>query len=960
MALFVLMRSSRMSPSNKFRHSSVTLASLLAPCLLALGLAGCENGDRDWTVVTPTPLAAALLSIDGTSSHDVWAVGADKGGAGPLVLHYDGTAWSTVATHSLGTLWWVHAFSDGTVYAAGAASTILRWDGKTWTRMKTPGLAAHTVFGLWGRSPNDAYAVGSVSGRDGFVWHYDGTGWSVVEVPKDLPGDTSEAPGFFKVCGNQTDVWVVGSHGNLLHAAQGGTFTAVKTPTTQTLFTVAANDQFMVAVGGAGLGALIEAAPLVPPVDVTPPDAPLIQGVFLRPDGHGVASGADGTMYERVGGTWRRIDTGIKTAVQSLHAAWIDPDGGVWAVGGGVLSPALDGGVIFHGGSAIATYDPGSHVDGGTDLPPPAVCPAARIDPTPDKTIARRWNEQILGAIRTDLPRPGVHARNLFHLSTAMWDAWAAYDTVADGVFVNERLTATDVTAARNEAMSYAAYRVLDHRYAKQTGGAVSSACFAAFMTKLGYDPADMSATGATSRALGNRIGAAIIAATMNDGANEAANYADTTGWKASNPPLVIDLPGAAMTDPDHWQPLNINVAETQNGIVIPSGVQGYVGSNWDLVTPFAMVRPTPGLPYYDPGAAPMAAQPEMKDWLVDVIRREAELDATDGQMIDTSPGAMGNNPLGTNDGHGRTLNPVTGQAYAPQMVARGDFGRVLAEFWADGPKSETPPGHWNVLANAVVGGASFSRKLGGTGESLSPLEWDTKMYLALNSAVHDAAITSWGIKRLTTCARPISLIRYLAGLGQASDPALPHYDAKGLPLVPGLVELITAESSAPGQRHAQLARHIGELAVRGWRGEPGDRVNEVSGVAWIRALEWMPYQRRTFVTPAFPGFTSGHSTFSRAAAEVLTILTGSEFFPNGLAEFVAMPGALTFEHGPTTAVHLQWASYYDAADQAGQSRLWGGIHIQPDDFGGRRTGSLVGKDAAARALKFFDGSAVP
>ena len=60
----------------------------------------------------------------------------------------------------------------------------------------------------------------------------------------------------------------------------------------------------------------------------------------------------------------------------------------------------------------------------------------------------------------------------------------------------------------------------------------------------------------------------------------------------------------------------------------------------------------------------------------------------------------MGNNTLGTNDGTGHAVNPVTGQPYAPQIVPQADFGRVLAEFWADGPHSETPPGHWNVIAN--------------------------------------------------------------------------------------------------------------------------------------------------------------------------------------------------------------------------------------------------------------------
>jgi hypothetical protein len=336
--------------------------------------------------------------------------------------------------------------------------------------------------------------------------------------------------------------------------------------------------------------------------------------------------------------------------------------------------------------------------------------------------------------------------------------------------------------------------------------------------------------------------------------------------------------------------------------------------------------------------------------WVTELIRRSSQL-AVDAQTIDISPGAYGNNPLGSNAGTGRPLNPVTGQPYAPQVVPLGDFGRVMAEVWADGPKSETPPGHWNVIANQVFQNPLFVRKWKGAGEVLDPLAWDVRAYLALNGAVHDAAIAAWELKRSYLCSRPITHVRTSAARGQASDPALPSYDPRGLPLVPELIELVTAQTAAPGGRHEGFQNAVGQLVVRSWRGEPGD-VRTTSGVGWVRAVEWVPYQKRDFVTPAFPGFISGHSTFSRAAAEVLTELTGSAFFPGGLGE---LPGpALTFEAGPRQPVVLQWATYFDAADQAGQSRLWGGIHVEPDDFAGRRAGAQIGAAAFARAQTFF------
>src|SRR5665811_168606 len=86
-------------------------------------------------------------------------------------------------------------------------------------------------------------------------------------------------------------------------------------------------------------------------------------------------------------------------------------------------------------------------------------CPA--IANHPEWSVARRWDEAMLDAIRRALPAPTVHARNLFHVSAAMWDAWATYDPQPSGYFTHEKQTASDVTAARNEAISYAAYRCL-------------------------------------------------------------------------------------------------------------------------------------------------------------------------------------------------------------------------------------------------------------------------------------------------------------------------------------------------------------------------------------------------------------------------------------------------------------------------------------------------------------------
>lgn len=221
-------------------------------------------------------------------------------------------------------------------------------------------------------------------------------------------------------------------------------------------------------------------------------------------------------------------------------------------------------------------------------------------------------------------------------------------------------------------------------------------------------------------------------------------------------------------------------------------------------------------------------------------------------------------------------------------------------------------------------------------------LEWDVKVYFALNGALFDASIATWETKRLFNASRPITLIREMARLGQSGNPALPSFNAHGLPLENGVVELITAQFSATGQPHAHLAANVGQIAVRAWAGHPA-ATTEVGDVAWILGTRWLPYQQRNFVTPPFPGYSSGHSAFLRAAAEVLSGLTGSPYFPGGLAVTRAATDGtsfrLAFEFGPSETFNLPYATYFDAAADAGVSRIFGGIHPAFDDFPARVLG---------------------
>jgi len=182
----------------------------------------------------------------------------------------------------------------------------------------------------------------------------------------------------------------------------------------------------------------------------------------------------------------------------------------------------------------------------------------------------------------------------------------------------------------------------------------------------------------------------------------------------------------------------------------------------------------------------------------------------------------------------------------------------------------------------------------------------------------------------------------------------LPNFDALGLELRTGFIELVSENDPLVGDENENLNK----IKLWAWRG-PDEIENpnvDVAGTGWILAENWWPYQRPTFITPPFAGYVSGHSTFSRAAAEVLTLVTGDAFFPGGIGEFQADRNAfLVFEEGPSEDVVLQWATYRDASDQCSLSRIWGGIHPPADDLKGRLIGEKIGKEAYDFAVQYFN-----
>lgn len=617
-----------------------------------------------------------------------------------------------------------------------------------------------------------------------------------------------------------------------------------------------------------------------------------------------------------------------------------------------------------------------------------------------EHSIAREWNEMLLFCIRNDLARPTVHARNLYHMSAAMYDAWAAYDEVAKTHYLGNEINGQlvpfegiippeDVQLAREEAISYAAYRLLEYRFDNSIGARVILDSLDNFFLSLGYDKNYKSTdyTNEGPAAFGNYIADWIIEIGKTDGSNEFIDY-ESFDYFPVNDPLAPKLPGNPDIEfPNRWQPLSLDVFIDQAGNVIPFNTPPFLSPEWGKVVPFSLTEEDLTIHerdgqeywvYHDPGPPPFIGEEhdiksneEYKWGFCMVAAWSSHLDSSDQVMWDISPASIGNIQQfpasaeeypdfydfenGGDISTGRDINPVTGEPYEPQMVKRADYARILAEFWADGPDSETPPGHWFTILNYVNDHPLLIKKFEGEGEELDNLEWDVKTYLTLGGAMHDVAISAWGVKGYYDYVRPVSAIRYMADQGQSTDPELPHYDPNGIMLSEGLIELVTEEDTLEGF----MPEDINKIKLNAWRGPDyiEDPESDAAGADWILAENWWPYQRPTFVTPNFAGYVSGHSTYSRAAAEVLTMFTGDEYFPGGMGEFYAPQNEfLVFEQGPTQDITLQWATYRDASDQCSLSRIWGGIHPPADDIPGRKMGISIGIDAFEFAKNLFIG----
>jgi hypothetical protein len=443
------------------------------------------------------------------------------------------------------------------------------------------------------------------------------------------------------------------------------------------------------------------------------------------------------------------------------------------------------------------------------------------------QSVVVLWNQAALAAIRNTRTSPPVAARAMAIVHTCMFDAWAAYDDVAAGTRLGgslRRPQAERTAANKEKAISFAAYRALDDLFPGQRPTNMDP-----LMQALGFNPAEAEDAG-TPSGIGKTACDAVLEFRHRDGANQLGDrrpgaYSDYTGFTPANTSEVL-------IDQNRWQPLLVNGTP-----------QRWLLPHWAMVTPFGL---TSGAQFRDV----MLAQ---------------------GPARYPSPGYWK-----------QTLDVVDLSAHL------GDTEKVIAEYWADGASTVTPPGHWMVIAQHV------------SQRDHQSLDQDVKLFFILANALMDAGIAAWDAKRCTDLIRPVSVVRVLLSTRQ----------------------------------------------IRAWGG-PGLGVRTVYGKDF----------RSYLPTPPFASYVSGHSAFSAAGAEILKRFTGSDQFGES---FTAEPGTSLVEVGltPSAPVTLSWPTFSDAADQAGMSRRYGGIHYEEDDLAGRALGRAVANEAWNKATAYIEGTA--
>jgi len=444
-------------------------------------------------------------------------------------------------------------------------------------------------------------------------------------------------------------------------------------------------------------------------------------------------------------------------------------------------------------------------------------------------SIVTEWLDQALPYAQEVAWEPTVGSRFFAILETAIYDAWTAYDPVAVGVVSGTTLKGeggADNEANKREAISHAAFTVLT-KFAPQHRHALIER-----MRALGYDPnADTPAA-----KVGRRAAEAVLASRRDDGANEAGNFADTTGYepRTSGPP-------------DAWRPID-SLGKRQ----LPTTPQ------WSRVMPFSLTRAD----QFRPGQPPAPGSAEWSRQIDVLIKASGAL--TDKEKAEAEYWG------------------IFGMAPAPELIE-------MTKFVSDR----------NDLR----------------------LDDDVKLFFIASNAIFDASIASWDAKYGYDYVRPITVIRALGG------KPIRAWRSRSL-------SQALAYSTPTAKEEAQYSPAV------------------PAGVGEALAADWEPY----LPTPPFPSYISGHSAFTAAWARAMELATGKPDF-----NFEHTVRRLYVEQRELAEpVTLSYPTYAAAAEAAGISRIWAGVHWPVDNERGLELGGKVGENVWRRAQQFVLGTASP
>ncbi len=524
---------------------------------------------------------------------------------------------------------------------------------------------------------------------------------------------------------------------------------------------------------------------------------------------------------------------------------------------------------------------------------------------TPAPTPSVLW-DQILQSVIVQNGGGPTNAANAFAmLHTAIYDARASFDAVAQRVSIDIEGDNIDVAKLANAsdaeietAMHVAAHRVLSHVFPDQRDRFDTVLSERLDIDISDDDRAHLVGIDAAQDVLTPRLAEAAVLAQLADGLYSPVNPDPDTRKDIAR--WTPETKGALAPDPDALQTFLTPELGRAEGFALPETPNGE--------TDTALTRPDGPEPFFTADQ-----QGAVLNFDADTITLGAAVQLG-GQVWQAGDDVPVDKAL-----IGPVINPAfIGQAESIVQTSATltEDQKLIAEFWEDGPGTSFPPGAWMTLAQYV------SQRDGHDAAS------DAQLFMTMGNAMNDAAIATWDAKVHFDYARPVTVIRDLGKLGLIGEPG---------------VDELTGETG-----------HV----IQAFAGIDPDTGTSI-GTRTILAENFITYQLPGGEqSPPFAEYTSGHSTFSAAGAAVLAAFTGSDQLD---AQVTVASGTSAFDAAlPTQTYLFEWDTFSEAANDAGFSRIYGGIHFSDGNLDGLSAGAKIGADAHDLASDFARGTAQP